>query len=1001
MEVSELEKILMECYKKLKSYVYYTNNLTHIKYKILDFEMKKNFEYTFKKIAKAIINENDEFFNDLIYKVDLIPQIKKIKSTEKNQNIVLNEINNGCEIVVEKVNFFIDMPIELYIVDTFWTILFGKCINDKGLNLNINDLGQKPVAANTFDYGLFTTEEGIDGIDFTGLKLYKPYFKNYQDWKKGAIEKSVSLYNNNESSTIVSLDLTSFYYTINLKFDELKALCNIKGYNFQYETSIIEKIITTYAKKLSKIKTEIKENILPIVMICSGVLSNYYLLQFDDVIKGLPSVEYYSRYVDDILIVISGEQHIESAVDFLLPKFDTVFLLEDDKIKLKFFKDCYIQKEKIKIFYISSTGSKAILDSLQEEIPDPSEGNLVPNIENADLNNFFKNVYNLDEKIIKLRDKSGPELNKYKLFTNMSNYVLAQKNTKNNFKNTVCTDVTNNCDKNESLDQILIFFDNEKLFEFWDKWDKIFEFIYFLPKSSETMEKIVKRIENVIKNQISIDDSNQDSIIRVSFKNDVLSKLKKVLMDRLIYALGCVFALRKPQNVNNPNYSMAIKFIDKIKNANFINYNLVSIPLVNYMKKFNDSKFDLYDIQESDIEECINDGKNVGNRIFDNHKVKYSPRFIHLDEYMICRYLMVINNLNDKNLVKQIEMDYNKLFKINNNLYFNVENEKYDKYILQKINYNYSYEEEKKLNEIYIALANVNLKKHNIIDENKKIELDKCKSIENKKIMSKLLNDSEKKADFIVFPELYLPYEWLDHVMKFSRKTGIGIITGIKYLEKRDGNRKLINAIACILPFQDKNKYKYSSLIIREKNDYSPEEILNLKYNEYEIDQQNTSFNFIINWNNIKFSVFNCFELTDITARSLLKSKVDIIFTPQFNRDIAYFSNIIESACKDDGCFIVQVNSSHIGDTRIVGPFHHNYANICSISGGELDTIHIGKINISEYKDYITYEKEKYVDGMMNEYDEELKEKEKQSEEERKVKAMKKKYKRSSARLHL
>ncbi len=85
MEVSELEKILMECYKKLKSYVYYTNNLTHIKYKILDFEMKKNFEYTFKKIAKAIINENDEFFNDLIYKVDLIPQIKKIKSTEKNK----------------------------------------------------------------------------------------------------------------------------------------------------------------------------------------------------------------------------------------------------------------------------------------------------------------------------------------------------------------------------------------------------------------------------------------------------------------------------------------------------------------------------------------------------------------------------------------------------------------------------------------------------------------------------------------------------------------------------------------------------------------------------------------------------------------------------------------------------------------------------------------------------------------------------------------------------
>lgn len=49
MEVSELEKILMECYKKLKSYVYYTNNLTHIKYKILDFEMKKILNIRLKK----------------------------------------------------------------------------------------------------------------------------------------------------------------------------------------------------------------------------------------------------------------------------------------------------------------------------------------------------------------------------------------------------------------------------------------------------------------------------------------------------------------------------------------------------------------------------------------------------------------------------------------------------------------------------------------------------------------------------------------------------------------------------------------------------------------------------------------------------------------------------------------------------------------------------------------------------------------------------------------
>ena len=125
-----------------------------------------------------------------------------------------------------------------------------------------------------------------------------------------------------------------------------------------------------------------------------------------------------------------------------------------------------------------------------------------------------------------------------------------------------------------------------------------------------------------------------------------------------------------------------------------------------------------------------------------------------------------------------------------------------------------------------------------------------------------------------------------------------------------------------------------------------------------------------------------------------MKSQVDIIFVPEFNRDLSYFSSIIESTSKDDGCFVAQVNSSHIGDTRIVGPMHSNYSNICAISGGEKNGIHIVKINIKEYREYRSYENSnEFITDLKKKY-----EKKNKKQVAKKAKLIEK-YKRSSARL--
>ena len=263
-------------------------------------------------------------------------------------------------------------------------------------------------------------------------------------------------------------------------------------------------------------------------------------------------------------------------------------------------------------------------------------------------------------------------------------------------------------------------------------------------------------------------------------------------------------------------------------------------------------------------------------------------------------------------------------------------------------------------------MANVNLESQEIFIEDK-VNLDdfKFKTIEEKKELFKLLNEclnakykltkNNRTPMFLVFPELYIPLEWLSYLSYFSRKNDIAIITGIKYVKY--GN-KLINSICTIIPFS-KNKYRYSSLFIREKNDYAPNEIITIDNTQgFKFEPVEKPVYDLFEWNNISFTVFDCYELTDVSARSKFKNNIDIMFSIEYNPDTSYFSNIVESTTRDLGCFVVQVNTSNYGDTRIAGPCKRNYLNICSISGGEINSIHVGKVCLNDYRDYKVYERE-------------------------------------------
>lgn len=991
MELTLLTDIIKKSYRKLKSYIYYSKNLVHIKQLIIIFESNKNFEDTFNTIAIALINKDIKYFDELIRKIDYIPQIKKVRMLEPdNDNIVCNKSNNG-HITIEKVNYFIHMPIELYILDAFWTLLIGKKFYDEKYSY-------KYVKANNFAYNLFNESDGLDGIDFDSLKLYQPYYKNYISWKNGAINKANQLYKNNKDLMIISLDLTSYFYTVNIDFNMFTDKSKLGKYDFSFVTNMIEKIYKYYSDILANVSTILIKNntIIPIGLLSSGFMANIYLTSFDKSVLEVPNVEYYSRYVDDILIVVPYVVE-KDALSIIKEKFSDIFEFDEKYIKLKQFENVKIQNDKIKIIMNYANSPKSLLESLKSNISNPSDINLMPNINYSDLDNFLSDVYNKKTDSLKIRDTDDLELNKYKLMTFISSYVMVKKNTlpltnKNNKKN-----------KYEKLDvemskQLDLFFDNINLFSLWDRWEKIFEFTYLNNDDMSLTNQLLNKIMSVIETDLYMDVKD----VKNKYHERILNKLKKNLLMILQYSLASAFALKPLKHKNNlPIVCKSNKLSPKIRNANLMNHNLVGIPLANYLRSFHACTKDLYNMSESDISK-LDYNKNV----FDKMKIKYSPRFIHLGEYMLCRNLMDIENLNDSKFALKLLDEYQKITNLNSD-FFKVEDitGKIPGYEICNINLKYSYEWFSS-GIVNVAMANVNLKDHNMIKSNH-ICMANQKLIENKETLYRLLNQcnitsksitninekiklkskSKLPIDFIVFPELYVPFEWLSDLMYYSRKTGTAIITGVKYCKT---NTKLINTIATIIPFKDDNNYNYSSLFLREKNDYAPDEKELIISSQYDNPTKKTSFNYLFNWNEIRFAIYNCYELTDIKSRALLKSKVDIMFAPQLNKDVAYFSNIIESTSRDNGCFVVQVNTSNYGDTRIVGPYKKDCSTIAAISGGIRDSIHIGSIDLDEYKKYRAYEKtDKFLDDIKKKYKNKNKRGNKKFE----------KYKKSSARL--
>jgi hypothetical protein len=181
-----------------------------------------------------------------------------------------------------------------------------------------------------------------------------------------------------------------------------------------------------------------------------------------------------------------------------------------------------------------------------------------------------------------------------------------------------------------------------------------------------------------------------------------------------------------------------------------------------------------------------------------------------------------------------------------------------------------------------------------------------------------------------------------------SRRKDRVLIAGLEHITIND---ICFNFTITLLPLNN-GGIKDAVLVLRLKNHYSPHEEKTIKDQGKVVPKPaEATYNKFI-WNKIHFSIYNCYELANITHRTIFRSEVDILFASEYNRDINYFSNIVDTVTRDVHCYFVQANSSDFGDSRITKPSRTEIKDILRLKGGTNNVILCGDIDLRSLREF-------------------------------------------------
>lgn len=948
--------VVEQAYLYLKNYIYNENLNLFLKQGVAEFETKGDLRGRFNKITACVNADNLKADSQLQawlkqIKFHILP--KHVKSNEKKhgaqeKGLFISNVREEKSYSVSKINYFINAPVELHIIDTLWCLYVGPVLE---------------AAICKHSYG---NRMSASALQFTkssdshhGSVLFKYYIKQYNRWRDQAIQIATDISEKKDDVALLSLDLTSYFYNINLDFEEIINAIRLY-YTDNKELSslarklnrIIQEIHTVYNEKISgflKITHPDcrSENGLPIGLASSAIIANWYLSDFDTAISETVNPVYYGRYVDDILIVIKNASINKDDQDpienFIHNYFKGILdKKKNEKDKKQESNDYYIetknnslfiQKNKLILQFYDKSHSRAGLEIFKKELDERSSAfKFLPSEHiNKELEQFAYDVL-YEGSANKLRSIVGIAENETELAKYLASHITAHRLCKID-------------DRNKVLNQIKLFFKGRNALQFFRLWEKIYQYAIII-KSESFVNKFYQYINDEISKIEFIPDISVDA---AAIKNSIQQKIHKDLQlySQLSFeiSLGLINIENFKHNWNPEN----LKFAKQFRQANLIRHHLVAWPLLNYTN----CEGDLTD------EKCYLDMNDIE---LDAEKIKYSPRFIHFDELQLFNLKDSVGTKKQHTWIKKAINSYKKINSTGNLLSKIIKLKKYKernirKYEL-KIKENYY-----KNNTLSLAIANLKVSEADINSAIRKDQRPNLSFQRQEELYFMLNSAIKEKADIFVLPEVSIPVSWLPFMVTFARRHQIGLIFGLEHWVINDC---AYNLLIEALPFKNSDKYKSCVVTARIKNHYAPAELelidtLRLKAGNMRFDSD--AFYHKVSWRGVSFATYNCFELSDITHRVLFKSEIDLLIACVWNKDTNYYQHILESAVRDLHCYTVQANTSQYGGSCVLRPAKTESKTLLYVKGGDNACILTTHLDIKKLREFQYKSKPSAKDG--------------------------------------
>lgn len=972
--------------------------------KTLDGELEKfceEFNQKPEKVIKEILNTIK--FRAFPKKIDKeADEAERKGQNSSDSKLITNYVAES--VGIKEMQYFIDMDVRGHILGILWLMTIGYRIDSaqyehsygNRIRRNLyNELSEAPT------YSPY---------------LFEPYFEQYESWRDTALDEASRHLGLNQDVVILTLDFRRFYYSVDMgndafeelyeelkEWDELKDILKEEKNLYFVLNDFVRRVIRKYSSLFGDLFE--KRNILPIGFLPSNVLANWCLRNFDKAVVDGWNPIYFGRYVDDIIIVdkLEGNSDLyakakkneltsDLIISFFLKQcsawsgmncelYGHYALLKENSQKENVQKESAhkakpkeyvlnemynplpgdksritIQNDKVKIFHFKSGESDALISCFKKTIwKNKSEFRHMPEDEAVFWQDDYSGIYNLEnrETINKFRGIDGISIDKFELSKLLGKHLridgLIEDKKETQFER-----------------EIIKIFNSHVIIENYTTWEKVIE-IFTINERYDALKLFLENIKSAIE-KCELHDAELCGVrSNEKLAAEVKTGVKEALYLHLNSAVCRAFSLVWSEKIHS--------VIEKIF-ANDTNKkaNKKEIDAVNSMRRayletrmMDKSVMPIF-IDMLKTDEIADDDGNYNLTKFDQMMQHTQKRWRDADDeqYVFYPYMLTMYDFSMISCVEELGRRRGDPFsKLKSICKKQVENYMESNYAwresdIEKLkirpqvedlfepdgddNYYQVILDNERKDKLKIAIANVSLSHSNF---ERMVKDRPNRSYARYEDLSSLVNQAlDEKADMLIMPEAYTPYEWLPTLARTCARNHLAVITGVEYVKI---GKRIFNLTAVILPYEDLN-HRSAYITFHLKKHYAPVELQAI--NGYRLQAVAGRNYELYKWHDCYFPIYCCYELTSIADRALFQSYADFLVAIEWNRDVNYYSNIVESLSRDIHCYCVQVNSSNYGDSRITKPSRTDEKDIIRTKGGINTTVLVGEIDLKKLRDF-------------------------------------------------